>query len=232
MRPIPKPRSQEIGVVHSLISSCVVNLVAVELVAPFPLFTCRSLNMRLILCFYIFCQRKVHAFASSSAVRPSRTAIVFLNQASANHDTLIGVSRRRLVFSFLSLCGIESSLLPRVAFAATSKAPSTSDPVDALVASRETLQKLLDNWEKAVIDCTFADVPRELLEQKNKEELLEKASTFALFDKSVSVETCKTTNRVVRDYLGATGTSPFHLSSRKKFYTDFSCDKVLDRWWD
>ena len=98
-------------------------------------------------------------------------------------------------------------LAPRNALAA-SKNAAPSDPVADLQTARETLQKLLDNWEKAVIDCTFADVPRELLEQKNKEQLLEKASTFALFDKSVSVETCKTTNRVVRDYLGATGIGP------------------------
>ena len=94
---------------------------------------------------------------------------------------------------------------PKYASAAPTKASASEDPVATLLAARETLQKLLDNWEKAVIDCTFADVPRALLEQKNKEELLEKASTFALFDKSVSVETCKTTNRIVRDYLGATG---------------------------
>ena len=31
-----------------------------------------------------------------------------------------------------------------------------------------TLQTLLTNWQRAVIDCTYADVPRELLEQKNK----------------------------------------------------------------
>jgi hypothetical protein len=67
---------------------------------------------------------------------------------------------------------------------------------------------LLDNWNKAVIDCTYADVPRELLETKNKELLLEKASTFALFDKSVSVVSCKTSNRIVRDYLGKSGIGP------------------------
>lgn len=70
------------------------------------------------------------------------------------------------------------------------------------------MDKLLSNWKRATIDCTYADVPRELLESKNKELLLEKASTFALFDKSVSVETCKTTNRIVRDYLGVTGKGP------------------------
>jgi hypothetical protein len=51
-------------------------------------------------------------------------------------------------------------------------------------------------------------VPRDLLATENKELLLEKASTFALFDKSLLVETCKTTNRIVRDYLGANGIGP------------------------
>jgi len=74
--------------------------------------------------------------------------------------------------------------------------------------TKDTLQKLLDNWEKAVIDCTYADVPRELLEQKNKELLLEKASTYALFDKSVSVVSCKTVVGTVRDYIGRTGIGP------------------------
>ena len=77
-----------------------------------------------------------------------------------------------------------------------------------LVMATETLDKLLHNWERAVIDCTYADVPRELLEQKNKELLLEKASTFALFDKSVSVTSCKTVVGTVRDYLGRTGIGP------------------------
>lgn len=108
-----------------------------------------------------------------------------------------------ILFTTASLSG------PNTAMAAPTKAaPLADNSREALRSARKTLQTLLDNWEKAVIDCTFADVPRELLEQKNKQQLLEKASTFALFDKSVSVETCKTTNRVVRDYLGATGIGP------------------------
>lgn len=89
-------------------------------------------------------------------------------------------------------------------------AATTSDTalIPAILDAQSTLQTLLENWERATVDCTFADVPRELLEQKNKELLLEKASTFALFDKSVSVETCKTTNKIVRSYLGATGIGP------------------------
>lgn len=85
---------------------------------------------------------------------------------------------------------------------------TNKNPLPDLVQAQTTLATLLDNWKRATIDCTFADVPRELLEQKNKELLLEKASTFALFDKSVSVESCKTTNRIVRDYLGVTGKGP------------------------
>lgn len=34
------------------------------------------------------------------------------------------------------------------------------------------------------------------------------ASEFALFDKSTSVVSCKRTNRIVRDYIGATGKGP------------------------
>lgn len=72
----------------------------------------------------------------------------------------------------------------------------------------EVLSTLLDNWDRATIDCTYADVPRELLEAKNKDLLLEKASEFALFDKSTSVVSCKRTNKIVRDYIGATGKGP------------------------
>ena len=80
-----------------------------------------------------------------------------------------------------------------------------TNPLESLVEAQETLETLLTNYKKATVDCTFADVPRELLETKNKELLLEKAATNALFDKSASIETCKTTNRIVRDYLGVTG---------------------------
>ena len=85
------------------------------------------------------------------------------------------------------------------------KAIADTNPLESLVEAQETLDTLLVNYKKATVDCTFADVPRELLETKNKELLLEKAATNALFDKSASIETCKTTNRVVRDYLGVTG---------------------------
>lgn len=84
----------------------------------------------------------------------------------------------------------------------------TDSDVPILNEATDALSSLLENWNKATIDCTYADVPRELLEAKNKEKLLEKASEFALFDKSTSVVSCKRTNRIVRDYIGVTGKGP------------------------
>jgi hypothetical protein len=49
--------------------------------------------------------------------------------------------------------------------------------VPILKESTEALSSLLENWQKATIDCTYADVPRELLEAKNKDKLLEKVET-------------------------------------------------------
>lgn len=92
--------------------------------------------------------------------------------------------------------------------APSSTAISPEEEIKILQSAYTALTNLLDNWDKATIDCTYADVPRELLEQKNKAELLEKASTFALFDKSTSVVSCKKSNKIVRDYLGVTGKGP------------------------
>lgn len=98
-----------------------------------------------------------------------------------------------------------------------------------LQESKDVLQKLLDNWERAVVDCTYADVPRELLEQKNKEQLLEKASEFALFDKSVSVTSCKTVVTTVRQYLGKTGVGPMaNIEADLKRMVMFALDSDSD----
>lgn len=102
----------------------------------------------------------------------------------------------------MACASFTASAFPRSAHA---KTPTKTNPLENLLEAQETLATLLANYERATIDCTFADVPRELLETKNKELLLEKAATNALFDKSASIETCKTTNRIVRDYLGVTG---------------------------
>jgi len=113
--------------------------------------------------------------------------------------------------AFLQQCAVMSSIaaLPQQSLARNGFSADTADTlIPAIIEAQTTLHTLLNNWDRATVDCTFADVPRDLLEQKNKALLLEKASTFALFDKSVSVETCKTTNRIVRSYLGLTGVGP------------------------
>ena len=98
---------------------------------------------------------------------------------------------------------------PHEASAAANSATSwIEDDIHMLKDGSDVLGTLLENWERATVDCTYADVPRELLEQKNKELLLEKASTFGFFDKSTSVVSCKTTTKTVRDYLGINGRGP------------------------
>lgn len=68
--------------------------------------------------------------------------------------------------------------------------------VDAqLSAGVSALDVMLRDWDLLTIDCTYAEVPRALLETKNKQLLLEKASTLALFDKSTSITVCKTSSR-------------------------------------
>ena len=58
------------------------------------------------------------------------------------------------------------------------RAQSTTDAsVSTLQEATGALSSLLENWEKATVDCTYADVPRELLEAKNKERLLEKVTS-------------------------------------------------------
>ena len=63
-----------------------------------------------------------------------------------------------------------------VPFVANAKEPAPDPDVQLLTEATEVLSSLLENWDKATIDCTYADVPRELLETKNKEKLLEKVS--------------------------------------------------------
>lgn len=126
---------------------------------------------------------------------------------TAEAEAECGVLPRRscIHMAFLSAgCILSSTLSPQPASASETKAELLKPITDA----RKVLQNLLDKWEASVVDCTYADVPRDLLEQKNKELLLEKASTYALFDKSVSVVSCKTSNKKIRDYLGRTGVGP------------------------
>jgi len=111
---------------------------------------------------------------------------------------------------------------------ATAAAPpsmSVDDEIQMLRDGSEALGSLLDNWEKATVDCTYADVPRDLLEAKNKELLLEKAKISALFDKSASVVSCRKNPRIVREYLGATGKGPL-VGAGKRFLKRSVADKV------
>lgn len=64
--------------------------------------------------------------------------------------------------SFVSFVAVQH---PRTSYA---KAPIATNPLENLVEAQETLDTLLTNYERATTDCTFADVPRELLESKNK----------------------------------------------------------------
>jgi hypothetical protein len=111
--------------------------------------------------------------------------------------------------------------------AADAKSPgiSVDDEINMLKDGSEALGSLLDNWERATVDCTYADVPRDLLEAKNKELLLEKAKISALFDKSASVVSCRKNPRIVRDYLGATGKGPL-VNAEKRFLKRDVADRV------
>ena len=85
-------------------------------------------------------------------------------------------------------------------------APALADPNDErLTGSLRQLNDLLDRWAEVTIDCMYAEVPRELLETKNKQALLEQATKNALFDKSASIQVCKSTDRAVRQALGGDG---------------------------
>lgn len=123
-------------------------------------------------------------------------------------EPIAGMTRRDWAIATTSLVLLAVDPDPSLAATSTTSEDATTSIINPIRAATKTLQTLLDNWENAVIDCNYADVPRELLETKNKEQLLEKASTFALFDKSVAVVTCKTSNRNIRAYLGRTGIGP------------------------
>ena len=53
---------------------------------------------------------------------------------------------------------------------------AAADVSARLDAGVRALDVLLRDWDELTIDCTYAEVPRALLETKNKELLLEKAS--------------------------------------------------------
>ena len=79
---------------------------------------------------------------------------------------------RRKAFSIICSLSCAAAVIPLPL--AAKEQPAIDSDVPILKEATEALSSLLENWQKATIDCTYADVPRELLEAKNKEKLLEK----------------------------------------------------------
>jgi len=151
---------------------------------------------------------------------------VFIQEVSCYSTKIHRYTRRGCIQ--LVCASFVATYNPRISNAKAATAAATN-PLENLVEAQETLDTLLANYKRATIDCTFADVPRELLETKNKQLLLEKAATSALFDKSASIETCKTTNRVVRNYLGVTGKGPLvGIEKRIRWGLEFVDPEFLD----
>lgn len=157
--------------------------------------------------------------------------LLFLGQKASCYSLKAPTTRRREFVG--SLCTKTAQFIlfaPTIAYA--KEQPSTLDAdLNLLKESTEVLDSLIENWQKATTDCTYADVPRELLEAKNKKQLLEKASEFALFDKSTSVVSCKRVNGVVRDYIGATGKGPV-VGAEKRLLKSTVVDLVDDDYLD
>jgi hypothetical protein len=95
--------------------------------------------------------------------------------ASVSSHLVSSVSRHYLRRKAVSIiCSLSCSALFFPLPLAAKEQPTTDSDVPILKEATEALSSLLENWQKATIDCTFADVPRELLETKNKDKLLAK----------------------------------------------------------
>ena len=107
--------------------------------------------------------------------------VVAVIQKASCYSLKTPTTRRRDFFG--SLCTKTAQFIlfaPTIAYA--KEQPSTLDAdLNLLKESTEVLDSLIENWQKATTDCTYADVPRELLEAKNKKQLLEKASGNYLY---------------------------------------------------
>jgi hypothetical protein len=114
----------------------------------------------------------------------------------------LALSRRAALLAAAALVGSRPQ---------SARAAATEDRLESALAR---LDGLLKNWDLVTIDCTYAEVPRELLESKNKEKLLKQATQNALFDKSASINVCKSTDRVVRRELGTTADGPLSRFDR------------------
>ena len=196
---------------------------------PLLLLTNNTNQIQVVDCFSI---KKLTTFQLKSKQLSSFNLLKLSKEETSNHinnnsnkSTIL--NRRDILFKIpsLSILSIPSPALAISSSTNTSSNSSNNNDVQTIIEAAETLNKLLSNWDKATIDCTYADIPRELLEQKNKEQLLEKASTFALFDKSTSVTSCKKTNKIVRDYIGVTGKGPL-VNIEKKMLKSTVVDNI------
>jgi hypothetical protein len=124
---------------------------------------------------------------TTSTTDLARTGYTIDALVSLPQNVAAATRRKILLKSIVVMIPVLSNVPSAIAAAAI---PSFS-PRETILAAVRVLQYLLDHWQETVVDCEYADVPRELLERRNKELLLEKAATNALFDKSVSVTSCK-----------------------------------------
>lgn len=158
------------------------------------------------------------AFNSKQAISPDRTSSSWTHR----RDFFARTGK-----SAVAILPAATLLVSDKAIAASTKSssPTADDEIQMLQDGSSALGSLLANWERATVDCTYADVPRELLEAKNKELLLEKAKTSALFDKSASVVSCRKNVRIVRDYIGSTGKGPL-VNADRRFLKRVVADRV------
>ena len=186
----------------------------------------------LLIILFTSIQQVVHGLSMKSEIKSFQQQIIKPLHSGGKHNH----NRRSFLHvPMIALVASNSIFINNIATvqpAHAAKAQATNskiveEDINTIIDAADTLDKLLSNWDKATIDCTYADVPRELLEQKNKEQLLEKASTFALFDKSTSVVSCKKTNKIVRDYIGVTGKGPL-VNVDKKMLKRYIVDSKVD----
>jgi hypothetical protein len=114
-------------------------------------------------------------------------------------------SRRTAILTTIATSStlfVSSSSASAVAASIMGENDQRSQLVSRMERGLAQLESLLGNWSDITTDCTYADVDRSLLEDKNKAKLLKEATKWALFDKSNSVMSCKRVGDPVRKALG------------------------------
>ena len=98
------------------------------------------------------------------------------------------------------------------------------------------LNYLLDNWDNETTQCNYAQLDRALLAKNKKAELLEAATTNALFDKDnkYMIIKCKRTPGSVKEYLGLASTTdplyraPDMIKRCRKLVSDDAIDAYVE----